>query len=78
MAVNRQHQVATREKERLLRKPFSTEMLPRHRQLIEDALEIEQEEARAAGALGYMASHAGASHLAPHRPEATGRHALQP
>ncbi len=43
------------EKERLLRKPFSTEMLPRHRQLIEDALEIEQEEARAAGALGYMA-----------------------
>ena len=35
------------EKERLLRKPFSTEMLPRHRQLIEDALEIEQEEARA-------------------------------
>jgi len=43
------------EKERLLRKPWSTEMLPRHRQLIEDALEIEQEEARAAGALGYMA-----------------------
>ncbi|KAG1551125.1 hypothetical protein G6F50_013204 [Rhizopus delemar] len=30
-------------------------MLPRHRQLIEDAVEIEQEEARAAGALGYMA-----------------------
>lgn len=43
------------EKERLLRKPSTTEMLPRHRQLIEDALEIEQEEARAAGALGYMA-----------------------
>jgi hypothetical protein len=43
------------EKERLLRKPWTTEMLPRHRQLIEDALEIEQEEARAAGALGYMA-----------------------
>lgn len=43
------------EKERLMRKPFSTEILPRHRQLIEDALEIEQEEARAAGALGYMA-----------------------
>lgn len=38
-----------------MRKPFSTEMLPRHRQLIEDALEIKQEEARAAGALGCMA-----------------------
>lgn len=43
------------EKERAIRKPWTTEMLPRHRQLIEDALEIEQEEARAAGALGYMA-----------------------
>ncbi|WP_157354598.1 replication protein RepA [Thauera sp. 28] len=43
------------DKERLLRKPWSSEIMPRHRQLIEDALEIEQEEARAAGALGYMA-----------------------
>lgn len=43
------------DKERLLRKPWSSEIMPRHRQLIEDALEIEQEQARAAGALGYMA-----------------------
>ena len=30
-------------------------MVPRHKRLIEDALEIEQEEAKAAGALGFMA-----------------------
>lgn len=45
------------EKEHSLRKPWNgaAEIAPRHRQLIEDALEIEQEEAKAAGALGYMA-----------------------
>ena len=42
------------DKVRLLRKPYS-EMSPRQHQLIVDSMAIEEEEAKAAGALGYMA-----------------------
>lgn len=42
------------DKVRLLRKPYST-ISPRQNQLIVDAMAIEEEEAKAAGALGYMA-----------------------
>lgn len=57
-----------------MRKPLSTEMFPRHRQLIEDALEIEQEEARAAGASGCMArtlAQANLPHTDPKLPAGT-------